>query len=239
MKQPWQQALNHWDAWVSSINQARYSVEDRFGSFTQLVRDADFIQGNSEAQVLWELYDEVHKKASDFVKEEIQLPPRLLLHQIFRKYWMKTAFPEALKDAYIASYTTDNNKRRDIWTESRVIKEKGVYKVVDSVNWYSGTVGVEDITEVVKQTRWPTNYEHMIEKAKGGRPEKSKETQIYPEAIVCAILKDKQGLTYKKIAEIFHWTLSEDQYGEERISNTAVSRVKLGRKILKHNKNIK
>lgn len=84
-----------------------------------------------------------------------------------------------------------------------MVKQGNELKVIDSVNWYHGEVEPTTVAEVIRRIRPSDSHLWHLERAKGGRPTVSKEHKTYPEAIVCAVLKDKQRLSYKQIAEQF------------------------------------
>lgn len=127
MTEKWQQALSRWDAWDKSVKEARARIEERYGDFAQLVSQAECeehevkedssgveitITMNAQATTLWNLHDEIKKSASEFVLQQMGLPPSLLLHDRFVDYWMKSAFPEAYQEPEIDSETIAEANRR-------------------------------------------------------------------------------------------------------------------------------
>ena len=146
---------------------------------------------------------------------------------------MKSGFPEAMEDskAELYSFSADDSERL-WWFEQKVVKKEKELKVVNTVSWYHGEIEANNIARIIPKIKWADRYQWLIRRSKGGRPRISREVTLYPEAIVCALLK-KQGLTYKEIASQFGWRLQSDSYGNQSISNTALNRVKLGRVIMK------
>lgn len=248
MEQKWQQALSRWDAWVKSIKEARTSIEKQYGDFSQLVARSEFkfeeeqtpdgsrlfIKTNTEAMILWKLYDVIKKMGSSFILQEIGLPARSIQYHLFLNYWMKSAFPEATQDTVPDLDIVDGEP--PAWFERKVVKRNKQNRVVDTVSWYPDEVDSIKVAKSMLKTKFPSNVELVLEKAKGGRPQISRESTIYPEAVVCTLLKEKQKLTYKQIANIFGWAIQENEHGAPSTSNTVASRIKIGKRLLRFHK---
>ena len=248
MEEKWQKALAKLDAWNKSINDCRAIVDAKYGDLSKLLNKGTLteirikkqsskhqllsITGNEEAKILWNLYDEVSEIASRFVTEQIGIPRTAFLYGRFRRHWLNSAFPEIIE-----SMPSELLEEMPIWFKPMVKKERDGNRVVCSVSWYPNQVSQNDVAQFVLSLEPITNEKHILKKAKGGRHTLSRR-RLQPEAIVCAILRDQQRLTYKQIAALFGWKLQADEHGTLRISNTVASRVKEGRKILKQHNNI-
>ncbi|MFC1980836.1 hypothetical protein ACFLVN_01130 [Chloroflexota bacterium] len=106
MPEKWQEALTRWKEWVDSVDKARSAVGQRYGSLSQLVahsktetlekhdsqNGAFTIKLNKEAQILWDIDDELGETARKFVSCNIGLDPHSLLHFIFVEHWMNQCY---------------------------------------------------------------------------------------------------------------------------------------------------
>lgn len=259
MPEKWQKALEHWDAWDRSIKETRANIEKEHGNISALLERAETVwpeevddpirlikdaRRNKEAEILWNLYDEVQEIGSEFITKQIGLKPGSDFHYIFLNYWIHSVIPELTQDYdpdyYLPEYQAEAEKIK-VWPHSRVIRRPGKKEVIiDSVKWIRGEVSPSEIPTLIGHMRWRSS-DRLLERAVGGRP--SEQDRIKAEAIVAALLKDKQGMTYRKITEQFGWSEPKSQYSRpgsklkdmKLMSQTAVNRVRLGRKIL-HNK---
>jgi hypothetical protein len=233
------------DFWLDSIKQARSEIEAKHGDFAELVSKSEFrireeegsfiFDMNTEAYTLWNLYDEVVKMADDFVADKMNLPANSYLFYFFGNLWKECGFPEAMQndeDSIEEVPQTDTCQSKKVWAERKVVRERGKDRIVDSVHWFHDSFEPGDVAKLLIKAKWPKTVDSMVLKAKRGRPQLQKDAILYPQAVICAILKDKQCLTIKEIAYIFGWKLQKDTYENMTICNTASQRVKLGRKII-------
>lgn len=222
MPEKWQEALKHWDEWDKSIAGARVNIRNKYGNVSKLIARAKievkeerkenghtnytFIL-NDNMQTIWGIDDELMKAATDFISREIGLNPGSELHYLFENNWMRSAFPEFRHEADvdIEPEIEGYNPLRDITLES---KRKKNGKVINSISWYSGHVQPEEVARLLQKIKWPFEEHKVIHDGKGGRPKKSRELTLYPEAIVCYLLKRKQKMTHKEIADIF-WLVQD------------------------------
>jgi hypothetical protein len=233
------------DFWLNSIKQARSEIEAKHGDFAELVSNSEFrireeegsfiFDMNIEAQTLWNLYDQLVKMADDFVADQMNLHANSYLFYFFGDLWKECGFPEAMQndeDCIEEVPQTDTRQSKKIWAERKVVRERGKYRIVDSVHWFHGSFEPGDVAKLLLKAKCSMTVDSMVLKAKRGRPQLQKDSILYPQAVICAILKDKQGLTIKEIASIFGWKLQKDTYENMTICNTASQRIKLGRKII-------
>jgi hypothetical protein len=257
MPEQWQKALEHWDAWDKSIKETRAKIEKEHGNISTLLERAKTIwpegvddplrliqdaKKNREAKILWNLYDEVEDIGSMFIAKEIGLKSESWLHYIFLCHWIHSVIPELTQDYdpgyYLLEYLTEKEKT-NVWPASRVMRKQGEFVIVDSVNWIRGKVSRSEIPTIIRDMKWPSSN-RLLKRAAGGRP--IEQDRIKAEAIVVALLKDKQGMKYREITQQFGWSEPESQYSKpgtklkdgKLISQTAVNRVRLGREILHH-----
>ena len=184
---------------------------------------------------MWNLYDEIVKMADDFVGNQMNLHTNSYLFYFFGNLWKECGFPEAMQndeDNIEEAPQTDTRQSKKIWAERKVVRNRGKYRIVESIHWFHDSFEQGDVTRLLLKVKWPKTVDSMIPKAKGGRPQLQKDSILYPQAVICAILKDKQGLTIKEIASIFGWKLQKDSYNNMTICNTVSHRIKLGRKII-------
>ena len=159
------------------------------------------IHMNSEAQILWSLYDEVDKLAEDFVSNQMNLDRNTFLFHYFLTLWKECGFPEAMEnndnnDAEMTEFNIRQNRK--IWAERKIIKENSKFRIVDSVHWYNGSVDPASVGKLLLNTKWPKVVEAMVTKAKGGRP-RSESSLIYKQAVICAILKSRRSSATRKL----------------------------------------
>ena len=245
MRQKWKQALGHWDKWGKSIEKAKAKIENKYNNLSSLIALAKIevkeerkenghtnytLILNDNMQTIWGIDDELEKVATDFISREIGLNPESELHYLFADYWMRSALPEfrGESDVDIEPRIEGYNPLRNVTLES---KRKKNGKVLNSISWYSGHVKPEEVARLLQKHKWPFDEHKVIHDGKGGRPKKSRELTLYPEAIVCYLLKRRQRMTHKEIAGIFGWKTYMDSNGN-LMSNTARNRIKLGTKIL-------
>jgi hypothetical protein len=262
-QEKWQMALGHWTVWSNSIRKARMEILHKHGELSELLAKAKITtpnlnkgteikyfsqiepEFNEQGLELWNFYDEIWDAAREFVEREISLNPLSIIGHHFVDYWSHSVAPELLD---IFEETNNPNMSIDfidlppVWFDSRVVGKGSKRRIIDRVSWYRGEAKPSDIAKLLPKKKWPSQ-KMLIKKGRGGRP--SEDDKILPEAVVCTLLKDKQGLTYRKITGIFGWsepksdwasTYSKDQE-QKRISQTAVNRVKLGRDILLADRN--
>jgi hypothetical protein len=182
--------------------------------------------------MVWDIHSECRETAKKFVTREIGLFPSSIQHHVFVDYWLKSVLPEVI---YQPPF--EPNKNTSVWFDTKVKKIGNEIKIVDSVNWNRGEVSKNEVANYIRKVPLEVDNSWLLKHAKGGRYARSEELKLYPEAIVCALLKDKQKLVYKEIARIFNWKLSKDDHNISRMSNTTSDRVKLGRRILQRRYN--
>ena len=184
---------------------------------------------------MWNLYDEVAKMADDFVGGQMNLHANSYLFYFFGNLWKECGFPEAMqndKDSIENVPQTDTHQIKKIWAERKVVRERGKYRIVDSVHWFHDSFEPGDVARLLLEAKWPKTIDSVVQKAKGGRPQIQKDSIIHPQAVICAVLKDRQSLTNKEIASLFGWKIQTDSYGNKTICNTVSRRIKIGRKII-------
>jgi hypothetical protein len=262
-QEKWQKALSKWDRWSNSMRKARMEILHKHGDLSALLVKAKITwpnlnegieikyfsqikpEFNKEGLELWNLYDEIWDAAGEFVEREIGLNPLSILGHHFVDYWSHSVAPELLErfdEANNPNMSIDFVDFPPVWFDSRVVGRGSKGRIIDRVSWYRGEVKPSDIAKLLLKKKW-LSRKTLIKKGEGGRPRE--DNKILPEAVVCALLKDKQGLTYREITKIFGWsepksywasTYSKEQ-GKKRISQTAVNRVILGREVLLADKN--
>lgn len=248
MLEKWQDALEHWDTWVNSIKEARAAIVSEHGNLSVLMSQAKLKVGeeseglsnkvltfsmNDDMRTMWDIDDQLVKTADDFVTREVGLRADSLLHSMFSNYWVKEVFPEFRQEMELFEPETDSGSPyRNITLESKRVKSGQGYKVRSSISWFHGHVDIQELSKFLQKVKWPFEESKVNRQGKGGRPRISRETTLYPEAIVCYLLNKKQRLRYKEIADIFGWKTHEDSNGN-LTSNTVRNRVNRGRDILK------
>lgn len=212
MLEKWQEALRHWDAWVESIKQTKAFLQDRHGDLSQLLSHSEIVwpededgssgvslkpETNKEALILWNLYDEVEEIGSTFILNKIGLKPGLELHKVFLNHWVHLVIPELTEDydpkyylqEYMAEYLVKKEKTY-FWHFSKPTKWLGNDEIIDSIHWCRGKINTREIVAKLKEIKWPSSSQVRMERDSDRR---SEQDRINTEAIVCAILKDKQG----------------------------------------------
>jgi hypothetical protein len=252
MPEKWQEAVSHWCRWNESVHNTRVVAEGRHGDMNQLLSRAKPIwvetesgislnsSSNAESAILWNLYDEVQYIGSQFISTEVGLKEDSLHHPTLLSYWIHSVIPEITQD-YNKNFSAEESRadieRSHVWLSSRVQRKKGKTRVIDSINWYRGTADSSNIEGTLQHISWPSS-EQLIEQVEGGRPSQQKRIRL--EAIVCALLKDKQGMKHKDITEIFGWSEAKSEISKpgskatntRQMSQTSANRVRLGRQIL-------
>ena len=246
MKRDIKEVLMRCSFWQDSIKHARNLIESKHGDFAELVKKSEFkcekengsfiIHMNSEARILWNLYDDVDKLAEGFVGGKMNLDRNTFLFHDFVTLWKEYSFPEAMQNnddnAEETIVESRSRKNRKIWAERKIIRENGECRIIDSVHWYNGSIDMENVAKLILKAKWSKVVESAVKKAKGGRPRLPESSVLYTQAVICAILKEQEKLSNKEIASKFGWKIQQDSYGNANICNTVSHRKKLGRKII-------
>ncbi|MFC1931183.1 hypothetical protein ACFLXJ_03150 [Chloroflexota bacterium] len=251
------EALNSWLVWKESLEIARAKIQKKYGDVDKLIAGAKIeyevlskglpeenieFSVNSAQQKKWKIETRLEDIAKDFVIREIGLCADTYIHNVFVGIWVSSISP--LFNIDVIEERELQEEMESEYRDSRKIylqtKEKSTTdkRLWSSVSWYHETVSHHEVAEFLKKlVEWPITKE-MARKRSGGRGQKKDTIEI--EAVVCALLKDKQGLKYKEINQIFKWkepgicwSAQEERDTKRLISQTAISRVKLGRSVLK------
>lgn len=246
MTEKWQEVIKHWEEWGKSLRETRNRIEKDYGNIANLspqVRTESKenndgstnkylkIRLNDDAIVWWRIDDEITETANKFVTERIGLSEEYILFYSFVDWWKASAFPKFAKGSNINGDTEMEDSGKSIQLESKVVKIDNKYRIRNSISWYSGQVKFEELAHYLCKIKWPFKDDEVLNTGKGGRPEKSKNDIIYPEAIVCYLLNKKQRLKQAAIANLFDWKTHYDSYGNI-MSNTVRQRVEIGKRIL-------
>jgi hypothetical protein len=246
MPEKWQQALSHWDKWNRSIMKTRAKIEKEHGNISALLERAETIwpegvddpirliqdaKRNKEAEILWNLYDEVENIGSEFVTKEIGLKSGSYLNYIFLNYWIHSVIPELTQDYdqgyYLLEYQAEADKR-NVWPYSRVIRRPGKVVIIDNVNWIRGEVSPSEIPTIIGHMKWRSSA-RLLKRAAGGRPSEQNEADI--EAVVCYVLGYKKGLTEGGIGRIFGWKTRNNDLNK-LVSRQVRKRLKRARELM-------
>ena len=166
--------LKYLDIWIKSIEEMRAKIRREHGDLNQLLSRAETLwpedggdssdislnpKRNKEAEILWNLYDEVHDIGAKFISAEIGLSPSSWFHHPFLDYWIHSVIPELTEDYdpeyYSEEYFLDR-ERVNVWYSSRVVRRQGKTQIIDSISWYRDKVGPRDIAEKLPDIKWPT-----------------------------------------------------------------------------------
>lgn len=211
----WKKALLRWDAWSEAVAEAR-----------------DAVRGNKE------FLAEARHMGERFIRECMGLDQGNRYFNDFVDYWLHLVMPEVVTELSEELLFPDDidfldEIHPDVSYTSRVVRVSGRDLVLNSVSWYQGGIDTESVAEKLKHMIWPRPI--SSKKRRVGRP--SERDRIDREAIVCAILADKQKLKNREIAELFpvkRRKRSEDDAVGSSVeqSRTVLERSRRGRELL-------
>jgi len=228
-----ERALFKWDKWRSSIV-GQWSVDTEY--FTNLSLDQTRKKANDilgemgfPACVLFELYW-VSCITSDYVIDDQNTFQNIILSD-----WLATLYAEALSEVNYKISSGDRVYPPKLWSEKDVIfqgrKLYGGDPPSDILEWFRTPNEKEQWIYLPPQHELLESFSSM----KGRPPTRRKRGKyaVYSDklAVKCAVLKDKNGMTYVDIAKNLGLPISKPF--ESRQSDLARHLVKRGEKLIK------
>ena len=226
MSAKWQEALKLWGSWQNSLDQARSELLSKYDGTKRLISRA-----RKDDNFLGDLFDEMSDIYQRVIAKDIGFKSDSSYYEDFLYTWMHSVLPELI-DEYDPDFDMVSDKRPlNIWLSSKLIpRQEGGFTIIDSVSWVRGRVKRTDIPLKIQEMEWLSPAQ-LEKRRRGGRP--SEEDNHDLESVVCAILKDKQGLKHWEIGDYFGWGLQEHNFEKYSTSKNAYIRVRRGREILR------
>ena len=239
----WQEAINAWDRWQTSIKEARGKVEQEYGNISELMKVARFVckervsKGskrkiysyvmNDAMEKIWNIDDILKSIAKRFVTKEMGLRRDSDFHSILSDFWMECAYPEfrkASKEEIVAENEALSDSKHML-LDSKWYRKTDV--IENSITWRHGQVELSEIANaLMKLKEWPFDENEIKH---GDNTEKEKTADI--NAIICYAFRYKQKLTEEQIGKMYDLVTYPDHYGKQ-VGTTIKKRLARGRKLM-------